>query len=46
MTTAYKDWGFGLCFLHLRNAKGFGWDQIGDADFVAVTDLESNHGVR
>ena len=24
LTTAYRDWGFGLCFLHLRNVKGFG----------------------
>lgn len=23
LTTAFKDWGFGLCFLHLRNVKGF-----------------------
>jgi len=21
-----KAWGFGLCFLHLRNVKGFGWN--------------------
>ena len=26
LTTAYRDWGFGLCFLHLRNGKGFGWN--------------------
>ena len=26
LTQAYKDWGFGLCFLHLRNVKGFGWN--------------------
>ena len=26
LTTAYKDWGFGLCFLYLRNVKGFGWN--------------------
>lgn len=26
LTTAYCDWGFGLCFLHLRNVKGFGWN--------------------
>ena len=24
-STAYRDWGFGLCFLHLRNVKGVGW---------------------
>jgi len=26
LTTAYRDWGFGLCFLHLGNIKGFGWN--------------------
>lgn len=26
LTTAYRNWGFGLCFLHLRNVKGFGWN--------------------
>src|SRR3546814_8936012 len=26
LTTAYRDWGFGLCFLHLRDVKGFGWN--------------------
>ena len=26
LTTAYRDWGFGPCFLHLRNVKGFGWN--------------------
>lgn len=26
LTAAYRDWGFGLCFLHLRNVKGFGWN--------------------
>jgi putative transposase len=26
LTTAYKDWGFGLCYLHLRNVKGFPWN--------------------
>ena len=26
LTTTYRDWGFGLCFLHLRNVKGFGWN--------------------
>ena len=26
LTTAYKDWGFGLCFLYLRNVTGFGWN--------------------
>ena len=26
LTTAHKRWGFGLCFLYLRNVKGYGWD--------------------
>ncbi len=26
LTTAKKTCGFGLCFLHLRNVKGFGWN--------------------
>ena len=26
LTTTHKRWGFGLCFLHLRNVKGYGWN--------------------
>lgn len=26
LTNAKKTWGFGLCFLPLRNVKGFGWN--------------------
>ena len=26
ITAAHKRWGFGLCFLYLRNVKGFGWN--------------------
>jgi putative transposase len=26
LTTTHKRWGFGLCFLHLRNVKGFPWN--------------------
>ena len=26
LTDTKKTWGFGLCFLHLRNVKGFGWN--------------------
>ena len=25
LTTSWRDWGFGLCFLYLRNVKGFTW---------------------
>jgi putative transposase len=26
LTTDYRTWGFGMCFLHLRNVKGFAWN--------------------
>lgn len=26
LTTTYRNWGFGLCFLHLRNVKKFMWN--------------------
>lgn len=26
LTTTYRAWGFGLCFLYLRNVKGKGWN--------------------
>ena len=26
LTGTHKRWGFGLCFLYLRNVKGFGWN--------------------
>lgn len=26
LTHNQKTWGFGLCFLYLRNIKGFGWN--------------------
>lgn len=26
LTTTHKRWGFGLCFLYLRNVKGFEWN--------------------
>ncbi|NWG92814.1 MAG: IS3 family transposase [Parvularculaceae bacterium] len=26
LTAAYRTWGFGLCFLYLRNVKGKGWN--------------------
>lgn len=26
LTSAHKRWGFGLCFLYLRNMKGFKWN--------------------
>jgi len=26
LTANRRTWGFGLCFLYLRNVKGFGWN--------------------
>ena len=26
LTEAHKAWGFGLCFLYLRNVQGHGWN--------------------
>jgi putative transposase len=26
LTDNQRNWGFGLCFLYLRNVKGFGWN--------------------
>ena len=26
LTACHKRWGFGLCFLYMRNVKGFGWN--------------------
>jgi len=26
LATTYRNWGFGLCFMHLRNVKGYGWN--------------------
>jgi putative transposase len=26
LTQSQRNWGFGLCFLHLRNVKGFQWN--------------------
>ncbi|QPQ94866.1 hypothetical protein I6G78_00370 (plasmid) [Burkholderia glumae] len=26
LTDSHRNWGFGLCFLYLRNVKGFGWN--------------------
>lgn len=28
LTHNQRNWGFGLCFLHLRNVKGYGWTHM------------------
>ena len=32
LTANQRNWGFGLCFLYLRNVKGFGWNHAGLPD--------------
>jgi hypothetical protein len=32
LTNNQRNWGFGLCFLYLRNVKGFRWNHL----FVAI----------
>ena len=27
LTQSQRNWGFGLCYLYLRNVKGYGWNQ-------------------
>ncbi len=26
LTDHHRNWGFGLCYLYLRNVKNFGWN--------------------
>lgn len=28
LTANKRNWGFSLCFLYLRNVKGYGWNHI------------------
>lgn len=28
LTDNHRSWGFGLCFLYLRNVRGFGWNHM------------------
>ena len=30
LTDNHRNWGFGLCYLHLRNVKGFKWKTQAD----------------
>ena len=38
-TDARKTWGFGLCFLHLRNVKGHPWNHKQAAILLFVTTI-------
>ena len=36
LTNTKKAWGFGLCFLHLRNVKGFKWNHKRPSRHIAA----------
>jgi len=44
LTRVHKTWGFGLCFLHLRNVKGHPWNQ--NQVYRIYRDLELNLRIR
>jgi putative transposase len=35
LTTSQRNWGFGLCFLYLRNVKSFSWNPSASTGFTA-----------
>ena len=44
LTTTHKRWGFGLCFLYLRNVKGFGWNH--KREYRIYRELELNLRIK
>lgn len=44
LTQAHKTWGFGLCFLHLRNVKGHWWNH--KRVYRVYRDLELNLRIK
>lgn len=44
LTTARKTWGFGLCFLYLRNVRGHGWNH--KRVYRIYRDLELNLRIK
>ena len=44
LTTSRRTWGFGLCFLYLRNVKGFGWNH--KRVYRIYCDLELNLRIK
>ena len=41
LTNAHRTWGFGLCYLHLRNVKGYLWNH--KRVYRIYRELELNH---
>jgi putative transposase len=37
LTNSQRNWGFGLCFLYLRNVKGFGWNHKLSLSYIPQT---------
>jgi putative transposase len=44
LTTANRRWGFGLCFLYLRNVQGYGWNH--KRVYRIYRDLELNLRIK
>ncbi len=44
LTSSYRNWGFGLCFLFLRNVKGFEWNH--KRVYRIYRDLELNLRIK
>ena len=44
LTHAHKTWGFGLCFLHLRNVRGYPWNH--KRVYRIYRDLELNLRIK
>jgi putative transposase len=46
LTTAHKRWGFGLCFMFLRNFKGYKWNHKGVYRIYRELELELNLSIK
>lgn len=44
LTQRQRNWGFGLCFLYLRNVKGFGWNH--KREYRIYRELELNLRIK
>ena len=51
LTNNQRNWGFGLCFLYLRNVKGFKWNHIrcdNGPEYISAVTLawDAKRGIR